>query len=965
MGGEGTVGHTIIGVGGTLSGAFGKQLTINNGLVLDRESAVHVTIGSMPSDAALFVVNGDLDLNGTLNVDTSGQPVAGAYRIFDYSGTLSGTGLVRGNVSGVANPSTWTIQTAIDHQVNLINSDGVPVQYWDGTDTSDNLRVDGGDGIWNQTGSNWTNEEGSFNGNWVDDTLAIFMGAKGIVDIGDPIRATGLLFQTDDYQVTGGDLTLAGQNNQAPVIQVGYADEASKSWTTTIDSILKGQDGLNKTGNGTLILTKDAQYSGTTTISQGALRLGNGQDQGVVDTDVILAGNHFGDGVLIFDLSKTVLFDHQISGSGEVVQNGSGSVILAGDNSFSGGLTVASGKVQAGRVDSALGSGRVTVQSGAVLDLADFNETVGGLVGGKQGDGDITLGSGILTLNQDFDDQFSGKISGSGGLVKNESGMLTLYGISTYSGDTVVNGGSLIQGADGALSGTSAYFVADGSALSLGGFSTHMVALRNGGTVSFGGSGGTLLDIAGDYMGNGGKLVMNTVLGQDNSKTDMMKVAGSTSGNTTVQVNNRGGLGAQTTKGIELIDIGGRSDGTFTLQGDYVTKDGRQAILTPSAYAYTLQKNSQTDPDDGNWYLVSQYTKDNPSPPLNCEVTDTCPVPPTRFSAAAPVYESYASMLQTLNKLPTLQQRIGSRYSNDIKTVLPDPSVLKTGEVKNKTIWGRIEAAHNRFEPDTTAGHLRQDMDIYIMQAGIDGAFYETKNGRLIIGINGQYGNGQSRISSSFDDVEGGGKITTQGWGLGGTMTWYGHDGFYADGQVLANWYDSDLGFADGNKELKNNNGGFGYAFSAETGKRFYVDDRWSLTPQAQLMFSSVDFDTFIDSYGARVSNRNSNSLNLRLGFAISYSDEWQGRDGKMTRANVYGIGNLYQEFMEGTSIDYAGTRMSSDNDRSWGGIGAGGTYFWADGKYAVYGEGMINSSLNHFADSYALKGTVGFKARW
>lgn len=57
-----------------------------------------------------------------------------------------------------------------------------------------------------------------------------------------------------------------------------------------------------------------------------------------------------------------------------------------------------------------------------------------------------------------------------------------------------------------------------------------MQSLKNGGTVNFGGAGGIHLNIAGDYAGNGGTLVMNTELGDDNSNTDRMSVAGNTSG---------------------------------------------------------------------------------------------------------------------------------------------------------------------------------------------------------------------------------------------------------------------------------------------------------------------------------------------------------------------------------------------------------------------------------------------------
>jgi len=45
-----------------------------------------------------------------------------------------------------------------------------------------------------------------------------------------------------------------------------------------------------------------------------------------------------------------------------------------------------------------------------------------------------------------------------------------------------------------------------------------------------------------------------------------------------------------------------------------------------------------------------------------------------------------------------------------------------------------------------------------------------------------------------------------------------------------------------------------------------------------------------------------------------------------------------------------------------WGGIGAGTSYSWADGKYMVYGQGSVNTGLNNFGDSYSLGATVGLR---
>lgn len=256
---------------------------------------------------------------------------------------------------------------------------------------------------------------------------------------------------------------------------------------------------------------------------------------------------------------------------------------------------------------------------------------------------------------------------------------------------------------------------------------------------------------------------------------------------------------------------------------------------------------------------------------------------------------------------------------------------------------------------------MKQDVNTLILQAGIDGQFVEGESGTLIGSITSQYGKARGDVSSDHGD----GKIDTQGWGLGTTLTWYGDNGFYTDGQAQMMWYYSDLNSNTANETLINGNKGFGYGFSLETGKRVDLDNYWSLTPQAQLVWSSVDFDTFNDAWGASVSNRKGDSLNARLGISADYRTAWRDANGQITRSNVYAIANLYQEFMGSSQVKVAAVNFDNANDKTWGGIGAGGTYAWTDDKYALYGEGSLNTSLNSFAKSYTVKGTVGFKVRW
>ncbi len=80
------------------------------------------------------------------------------------------------------------------------------------------------------------------------------------------------------------------------------------------------------------------------------------------------------------------------------------------------------------------------------------------------------------------------------------------------------------------------------------------------------------LTIDGDYSGTAGLLDITTQLGDDNSPTNRLVITGNSSGNSKVSISNRGGLGAQTINGIKIIDVGGQSDGSFALNGDYTTK---------------------------------------------------------------------------------------------------------------------------------------------------------------------------------------------------------------------------------------------------------------------------------------------------------------------------------------------------------------------------------------------------------
>lgn len=470
------------------------------------------------------------------------------------------------------------------------------------------------------------------------------------------------------------------------------------------------------------------------------------------------------------------------------------------------------------------------------------------------------------------------------------------------------------------------------------------------------------LTVKGDYTGENGVLSLDTVLGGDTSRTDRLVVTGDTSGQTTVLVKNIGGEGAQTANGIEVISVGGKSEGQFTLLGNY-TFNGNQAVVG-GAYAYQLYQGGLVNPADGNWYLRSELIPDKPL-----------------YQAGVPVYEVYPQFLLGLNGLSTLQQRVGRRYWNDDgnRVVAEGADVVgspyaapqEAGSVVDRNgVWGRIEGSYSKVKPQTSTSNANYTFDSFRMQAGIDGMLAEYETGKLIGGITAHYVHGSARIRATYENntisaTYGGGDISTDGYGFGGTLSWYGENGFYLDGQAQATWYDSDLSSRLAGTGLTSGNNGFGHAFSIEGGQRIAMDQNWTITPQGQLIYSHVSFDSFDDVFGAHVRLDRGSSLQGRMGLAVERQNSWYASNGMIARSNIYGVGNLYYEFLNGTKVETADVTFANRNQRLWGGIGVGGSYNWNGDKYAIYGESSVNTSLSSFGDSYSYKGNVGFRMKW
>ncbi|MBB3391661.1 fibronectin-binding autotransporter adhesin [Rhizobium sp. BK275] len=639
---------------------------------------------------------------------------------------------------------------------------------------------------------------------------------------------------------------------------------------------------------------------------------------------------------------------HAAAASGGTITIGSGAVVNAGASGIAlsqtgGAATIITAGTVTGNVNLSAASNVLDITGGAIN---------GNISGGGNSALEFDLGSDSFTYGSAYAISGIGSVAMNSGVAEIDGslatntlavngGRLTLNGAGTASGGATVSGGTFVVGDAAHASATLTGSLDVLAAGRLQGFGTIVGDVGNAGIIAPGNSIGTLT-VSGNYTGNGGTLEIETVLGNDASATDRLVVTGNTSGSTNLKVINVGGGGAQTVEGIKIVDIGGASNGSFSLLGDYVFQ-GDQAVVG-GAYAYRLYKNGVSTPGDGDWYLRSNL--------INDSGTGSSPL----YAPGVPLYEAYTGVLQSFNQLGTLQQRTGGRsWVGGVSADTNDEGARARG------IWGRIEAAHNHLEPVTSTTGTDYEANVWKLQTGVDGALTESAAGTLIGGVSLQYGTVSADISSLF----GRGDIDTTGYGLGGTLTWYGNSGLYIDAQGQLIWYDSDLRSDTLNRTLANGNGGFGYAFSIEAGQKIGLGPRWSLTPQAQLSYSSVRFDDFTDPYSAAVSPSDGDALVGRLGLSADYDDEWKDAAGRTSRSGVYGIANLHYDFLDGSDVDVSGTRLVSENRPLWGGLGLGGSYSWSDERYSINGEAFARTSLQNFGDSYSIGGKLSFNMKW
>ena len=172
---------------------------------------------------------------------------------------------------------------------------------------------------------------------------------------------------------------------------------------------------------------------------------------------------------------------------------GTGSLTLTGSNSYSGGTTLAGGSISGYSGDLSLApTSAITLSSN--LSSPSLS-----------GSANINLSSYTLTIGSDnTSTSYTGVISGTGGMVKQGSGTLTLTGTQTYTGDTTISAGTLTVSGSGSLnSGNYAGAIANSGTLNYASSTSQTLSGVISGTGSVTKSGSSTLTLSGNNTYSG------------------------------------------------------------------------------------------------------------------------------------------------------------------------------------------------------------------------------------------------------------------------------------------------------------------------------------------------------------------------------------------------------------------------------------------------------------------------------
>ncbi|HTB79631.1 MAG TPA: autotransporter-associated beta strand repeat-containing protein [Opitutaceae bacterium] len=505
------------------------NIVIKNNTVFDVTGAGNLTVGSAISDGG-----SSFSLTKT---GSGGKLILTGTNAYD-GGTSIQNGTIQIQNKGALGTGTVTVANGTTLETSNVGASVTNAMTLAGTGVSNNGAIDNVtgsstlSGVLTLGGSSRINSDAgtlTLSGGLTGTNTNLNLGGAGNITVSSAIT-TGTGSVTLDGSGTttfsGGANTYTGDT----IVNSGTLNLSKTANTTAVAGNLTVNGGtVNETTSGQVASTS------TLTVNSGTFALTGGADNtfATVNTSSGSTASLSSGSVLTFGGTGTSTVNGVITGAGAISTTGTGSVILAGNNTYSGGSTLAS--IVTASNSGSLGTGAAAINSGgnlqvqsgvtlannftlnspgtsandgAIENLSGSN-TVSGtvtLAGNSRIQSDagaltfsntVSLGANTLNVGGNSNTTISNTISGTGALTKDGSGTLTLSHANTFTGSTTISAGTLTAGAANVLNTTSGVTVSSGATLGLNNFSQTIANLNSSGTLDFGSTGGETLTLTG------------------------------------------------------------------------------------------------------------------------------------------------------------------------------------------------------------------------------------------------------------------------------------------------------------------------------------------------------------------------------------------------------------------------------------------------------------------------------------
>ena len=285
---------------------------------------------------------------------------------------------------------------------------------------------------------------------------------------------------TGEFNPVNGDLTIASNNVFTNGNTLRVYGTNNKTVTFSASTVISQAGHFNVEQASNAVFLGNNTYTGTTNVLAGTLTVGNGGTTGTTGTGTVtvLAG-----GTLTYNRSDALTVANVLTGAGNYVKAGAGTLSLTGVNTLSGNFTISNGTVNAGANGAAIGTGAIvlgdantgsnnvaflTTTAGSsrpitVTNTGTGTATIGSTTGA--GAGNVVF-SGLVTLNRPTTisaastdrTTWTGKITGNVGTLTIAGPQRTVFesanGLNDFVGDLSITGtGTVLQVGAGTLTG--------------------------------------------------------------------------------------------------------------------------------------------------------------------------------------------------------------------------------------------------------------------------------------------------------------------------------------------------------------------------------------------------------------------------------------------------------------------------------------------------------------------------------